>query len=254
MRSGMKQAWGHRAKFGVALAAIVAVIIVVLAASMSILSATAEASSPQAGNQLVATTHPNAATASIPDCSNDLPASDKMCHVDYLLAQLGIGCGSYEQVKNTCLFSYLFSRARDTTPWFDADGVGGSKFYWEQDHYPGQQRTAILAVFSYTPFPQSDKYLRAAMGGISPGPGSSNFYVYDAYDRYTSTGTAQHWCTPKDSTEKKDSAGQVGGPMYLNYDPHSLGAATLYLYGYLIRADNPQTECVQPTPHTSKRD
>ena len=91
-----------------------------------------------------------------------------MCHVDYLLAQLGIGCGSYEQVKNTCLFSYLFSRARDTTPWFDADGVGGSKFYWEQDHYPGQQRTAILAVFSYTPFPQSDKYFRAAMGGISP--------------------------------------------------------------------------------------
>ena len=92
------------------------------------------------------------------------------------------------------------------------------------------------------------------MGGISPGPGSSNFYVYDAYDRYTSTGTAQHWCTPKDSTEKKDSAGQVGGPMYLNYDPHSLGGATFYLYGYLIRADNPQTECVQPTPHTSKRD
>jgi hypothetical protein len=38
--------------------------------------------------------------------------------------------------------------------------------------------------------------------------------------------------------------------MYLNYEPHSLGAVTLYIYGYLIRADNPQTECVQPTPHT----
>jgi hypothetical protein len=121
----MKQAWGYQAKFGVAVAAIVTVIIVAVAAHMSILSATAEASSPQAANQLVATKHPNAGTASIPDCANDLPASDKMCHVDYLLAQLGIGCGSYEQLKNTCLFSYLFSRARDKTPWFDADGVGG---------------------------------------------------------------------------------------------------------------------------------
>jgi hypothetical protein len=213
MQRGIRRSLATRALIAIpVLAALAASLVIVAGPSSAAPDHHGRGVSVTRGTHLAA---PGKPRASWPDC----PATTEYCYIN-LHFDTHIYCSSFTSAVGACVGSSTGTAAW-AVPIVSLPGLW-SQFQWlpAGGNFKEVQYTAVnLAV----PV--------AILNGKVPGPGSADFYVERAYALKSPHPTLEFF-TPN---MRGVPAGQVGGPLHLNFEGGVIGA-DVYIHGYLRHA------------------